>query len=572
MNLLSQSAFLKGLGWSLMDSVWQLGFLWLMYHLLTIKGNKLTAASRYNLALLSLLGGISLFLLGIVYRVISGNTSSSLFSDVILLNYDLSTPLTENIVSYISGAYILIALLLISKLFYQYRFTRRLTSEGLLKADPDLRVFVQERSGQMGIKRKVEVWLSSMVDAPMTIGFFKPVILLPVAVVNQLSIHQAQAILLHELEHIRRNDYLVNLVIAFSSALLFFNPFAKSLISILKKERENSCDDRVLYYDYSITEYASALLLLEKQRNQHHHTALKAIGNNRNFLLNRVKRIVNGDLQRTPIDLGLVSLFGLFLTIALVGWYKKEVSIKGPDAMLPFVFAALEPTIDEEDPIQPSEKPSYKADFLTGSKNSFEYNAPLDATSNHEIVHENVKEPTGETLEMMFDYVEDKIVRDYSINEKQEITNLNEPLDAIGPGAPYIPSSSLDFQLMEDTTITRFKVATVHEKLAKEALQKAILELEKICKENEGLEKLAEIDLKKLREELKATNATSMNWQEIESEIREANAQIRNNVRVKEELEKFNKNRIMHQEKVNKLKEQILLERLGSKEKKIVEL
>lgn len=573
MNLLSQSAFLKGLGWSLMDSIWQLGLLWLIYHLLTVRGKKLTAASRYNLALLSLLGGLSLFLAGICYRVISGNTASSLFSGVILINYDFSSGLSQSIISFISGAYILIAMLLIIKLFFQYRYTRKLTTEGLLKADPGLRIFVQERSGQMGIRRKVEVWLSSMVDAPLTIGFWKPIILLPVAVVNQLSVHQAQAILLHELEHIRRNDYLVNLVIAFSSAILFFNPFAKSLVSILKKERENSCDDRVLYYDYSIREYAAALLLLEKQRNREHHTALRAIGNNRHFLLNRVKRIVNGDLQKTPIDLGLVSLFGLFLTVALVGWYKKESAIKGPDAMLPFVYAALEPVTREETPAKQHIHPSRTQGFLSNQGTALtEGNNLSETVGEKEIVVETIASLPAEELDLRVQYVEDKITRDYSIIENKAIPIPESPLNAYGPEGPYIPSSSLDFQLMEDTTINRLKVATIHEQLAKEALQKAILELEKLCKENDGLEKLAEIDLQKLREELKVTSSTSINWQEIEREIRDANAQIRNNVKVKEELERFNKNRIMHQEKVNKLKEQILLERLGSKEKRIVEL
>ena len=576
MNLLSQSAFLRGLGWSLMDSVWQLGFLWLMFHLLTSGGKKFSAASRYNLALLSLLGGVSLFLGGIIYRVSSNDFSSPLLSRVFQVDYDLSFSTLQQVLSYISGLYIIIAMVLVSRFFFQYRYTRQLRTLGLKKASPELRVFVQERSGQMGIKRKVEIWFSSLVDAPLTIGFFKPVILLPVAVMNQLNLKQAEAILLHELEHIRRNDYLVNLVIAFSSTLLFFNPFARNLVAILKKERENSCDDRVIYFDYSVSEYASALLVLEKQRNNVHATALQAIGNNKNLLLNRVKRIVTGEKTRTPIDLGLVTLFGLFMTIALVGWYKEELAIKGPDTFLPAVYAAID---QEQDELDPSTLTKNTSDRLMGpiserNNQVIVLQHPQDLQEHPAgdiiVIHADDQEFPAEGQDYQVEFVDNKINRDYSINEPGEVPAPPPP--PVGPAGPYIPSTSLAFQLMEDTSINRYKIATVHEQMAKEALQKALIELEKLCSENEGLDKLAEIDLKKLKQELKKSTEVAANWQQIEAEIRNANAQMQNNVRIQQELEKFHKNRVLHQEKVNKIKEQILLERLGSSGKKTVVL
>ena len=116
----------------------------------------------------------------------------------------------------------------------------------------------------MGIKKDVRMWFSDLVDTPLTIGFWKPVILLPVAAINHLSLQQAEAIILHELNHIKRNDYFINFLIACMDIILFFNPFVRVLTNIIKSERENSCDDMVLQFRYDAGHYASALLLLEK--------------------------------------------------------------------------------------------------------------------------------------------------------------------------------------------------------------------------------------------------------------------------------------------------------------------
>ena len=65
---------------------------------------------------------------------------------------------------------------------------------------------VQQLAEQLEIKRKVQVWVSRYIDTPMIIGFLKPTILIPLASINQLSVKQLEAILLHELAHIKRND------------------------------------------------------------------------------------------------------------------------------------------------------------------------------------------------------------------------------------------------------------------------------------------------------------------------------------------------------------------------------
>ncbi len=84
------------------------------------------------------------------------------------------------------------------------------------------------------------------------------------AVINQLSTRQMEAVLLHELAHIRRHDYLLNLIINIIRTILYFNPFARAFVGIIESEREKNCDELVLQFQYGGYDYASALLSLEK--------------------------------------------------------------------------------------------------------------------------------------------------------------------------------------------------------------------------------------------------------------------------------------------------------------------
>jgi hypothetical protein len=127
------------------------------------------------------------------------------------------------------------------------------------------------------------------VQSPVTVGFLKPVILIPVAAINQLSTQQVEAIILHELYHIRRFDYLVNLVINFIKTILYFNPFVKLFVDTIERERENSCDEMVIQYQYQPAEYATALLMLGK--NNQEQMLLAASGKNID-LLQRVETIL----------------------------------------------------------------------------------------------------------------------------------------------------------------------------------------------------------------------------------------------------------------------------------------
>src|SRR6478735_10826678 len=231
---LVQSSFLRALGWSLIDSVWQMGILWVLYLGITANGKRFNASKRHSLALLSIAGGSTWFLSELIYNLVNpGGIAFTATRETVIYHFTTLTPGLDSVLPILSIAYLFVCPMLFIRLIRQYRLTRKLSIDGLQKIHPELRLFTQQHSKQLNISRKIQIWLSANIDSPLTIGFWKPMILLPLAAVNKLSIEQSEAIILHELNHIRRNDYLVNLLVAFSTVVLFFNPFARSLARIL---------------------------------------------------------------------------------------------------------------------------------------------------------------------------------------------------------------------------------------------------------------------------------------------------------------------------------------------------
>ncbi|HXB07659.1 MAG TPA: M56 family metallopeptidase [Puia sp.] len=309
MPLLTHSALLKALGWTLLNSLWQMGLLWLTYQLLQRIFSQAPSRFRHGLALTLLafgaLGSVVTFVAAYFF---DGGAAGS-------LGYFL--PATDNrmvplILPYCSSLYLLVLGGLLIRYSHQYLYSRRLTRDGLSKMPAEFRVFVASTGRRMGIRPLVQIYLSALVDVPLTLGFLKPVILVPMAMMSNLNPHQVEAILIHELAHIRRKDYLLNLGVTVIGLLFFFNPFTRLLIGHLQREREHCCDEEVLQFRYDPHAYVSALLSLARQHRQG-RIALAATGSGGDqLLLQRARKILQQ--KRTERRPGARPFILLFLT------------------------------------------------------------------------------------------------------------------------------------------------------------------------------------------------------------------------------------------------------------------
>lgn len=142
------------------------------------------------------------------------------------------------------------------------------------------------------IRRKIKMLESGIVKVPVVLGVLKPVILLPVGLLAHLPANEIEAILLHELAHIQRRDYLVNLLQNFAETIFFFNPALMWVSSMIREERENCCDDIAISVTNSKSNFINALIAFQEYKYQGSAYTV-AFPGRKNQLLNRVKRIVS---------------------------------------------------------------------------------------------------------------------------------------------------------------------------------------------------------------------------------------------------------------------------------------
>ena len=144
-------------------------------------------------------------------------------------------------------------------------------------------------SARLRLSRPILLLESSLADTPMVLGHLRPLILVPVGLLAGLPAGQIEAILLHELAHIRRHDYLVNVLQRLLEGLLFYHPAVWWVCSVIRAERENCCDDVVVSIAGDAHEYAVALAALEQNRWSARKPAIAATGGS---IVSRVRRLL----------------------------------------------------------------------------------------------------------------------------------------------------------------------------------------------------------------------------------------------------------------------------------------
>jgi uncharacterized protein (TIGR03435 family) len=188
----------------------------------------------------------------------------------------------------------------------------RKLKRGASPAGPELEDIVRRLKRRLRVSAPVRLCISAAVRVPTAIGWLRPYILLPVTALTGLSEAQITAILAHELAHIRRHDYIVNLLQTAVETVLFYHPAVWWVGRQMRLEREHCCDDIAVAICGSAFEYASALAELEQIRDRIPAPALAATGGD---LLGRIRRVL-GREDHTSRSLGGIAAAALALSIA----------------------------------------------------------------------------------------------------------------------------------------------------------------------------------------------------------------------------------------------------------------
>lgn len=314
MQSILQSHFLQSLAYALIKSIWQLGLLWLVVIFL-FAIFKLSSSQKFVVAFIAQITGFILFL----FAIIKGVSVSYITSPSPEFYLEKAAVFFQIIMPLIAAFYILILCWQIVKFIFNYRFAQNLRNTNLTKMPAMSRVFVDELTAAFSLNKKVKIYLSKNIRCPLTIGFLKPVILIPLAAVNYLSKEQMEAVIVHELAHIKRADYLINLLQCCIDKILFFNIFSRLFTNIIERERENACDDWVLQFKYNSFHYAEALIKLGKLQTSY-SLAMAVAGKKENVLLSRIKRLIYASEKKSFYTHGSLqfSFFSLIIAASLL--------------------------------------------------------------------------------------------------------------------------------------------------------------------------------------------------------------------------------------------------------------
>ena len=204
------------------------------------------------------------------------------------------------------------------------RTANRLTRRGAQPAEPEWQEMLERLAARLAVTRPVRLLQSALVKVPTAIGAFRPVILLPASVFTGLPARGLEALIAHELAHVRRHDYLVNLIQTAAETLLFYHPAVWWVSSRIRAEREQCCDDLAIAATGDARSYARALVRLEEMRGAAPRLAVAAGGGN---LWKRVLRLLSEAPPSAPAS-GWVSAT---LALAMVFVIGAAARVGSPD-------------------------------------------------------------------------------------------------------------------------------------------------------------------------------------------------------------------------------------------------
>lgn len=322
---------LSSVSWTLIHSVWQGILLAVLAGSIILATRKSSVILRYNLLSMLFVGFLIVVGLTFCYEFAPGSeTITRLNLPMMQANAGTDLPdataytLSDSIIEYLNRQagliaaiwFVIFAIRLIG-IFHSLNHIYRIRNYKTFAPSDYWRDRIARLAQQINIKSSVILLESALVKVPSVTGFLKPMILVPIGMLSNLPQDQVEAILLHELAHIRRKDYAINLLQHLAEMMFFFNPGLLWLSSLIRDEREHCCDDIALGLVENKANFVHALVSFE-QFNLNNQLAVGFAGK-KNHLLSRAKRIIHNDNQSLNVfEKTFLSLSFAIVTIVLV--------------------------------------------------------------------------------------------------------------------------------------------------------------------------------------------------------------------------------------------------------------
>ncbi len=327
------------LGWTLLHFCWQAAAIALVYRIVDLAlPGKARSNVRYGLALAALLSMFVVSLATFVYektRAANGvamlvpQVAQQLRDEVSMMpavGAGLMTHTGQRIdlaeyaarwMPWLDAAWLVGVLMLSVRTVGGWWLIRRLRRSGLAQVPESVLGSLTRLSQRMGVRRRIDLRISGRISGPLAMGVFRSLILLPASILTALNEEQLEVVLAHELAHIRRADYLWNILQSMIETLFFFHPAVWWVSNKLRQQRELCCDDAALACCSDPLVYATALLRLEEQRSSRLHLAMALDGHEAaSGLRDRIIRIL-GEAPQSRREIAPLSLLGVCVMLSL---------------------------------------------------------------------------------------------------------------------------------------------------------------------------------------------------------------------------------------------------------------
>ncbi|MER0440147.1 M56 family metallopeptidase [Emticicia sp. W12TSBA100-4] len=334
----------SALGWTLIHSIWQGFAILLVFGILYYIFKPSITRYRLGIGALTLQFVAAIATFFTVYQPVS--TSTALQSNLTFGNFFLNNPnliftpkklsLLQQVEFFLQNnldVFVMIWLvgttLLLLRLLVGFTHVQSLKVQQVNPISADIQALMNNLLEKTQMPATIKLLESARASVPMTIGWLKPVVLLPVGMASGLTIKQLEAILAHELAHIKRYDYLVNIFQNFVEILFFFHPATWFISGKVRDERENCCDDFAVEICGDSLVLAKALTQVASYQQQ--PRLAMAFGAKRQTFMDRIKRII-GINDTKPMSYGnWAAVLGMILVVALgITYAQKEIKKDSP--------------------------------------------------------------------------------------------------------------------------------------------------------------------------------------------------------------------------------------------------
>lgn len=343
-------------GLALIHFSWQGFLLGSLLSLILIAMRQRSANARYAVCLLTML----LMLLAPITTtmvILSGIPTPLHGAAVTLRLLQPGTPGTswlDPLLPWLTGGWALGTFFLQLRLLLDWMRARRMQRVGIRLLPKQWLRELDDLQACLGIRKAVRILESSLVSVPSTIGWSRPIILIPAGILSILTPPQLRAVIAHELAHIRRHDYLINLLQNVFESVLFFHPMTWWVSERLRVEREYCCDDVAVSACGSSLNYAQALSSLEEFRGLDSHGVLASTGGN---LMRRISRMLesgtNLSASRASWLPPVLGVAGVVAMVAVISTGCESDGLTGVDV----ADAAVGPAAAAVEPISPTPHP-----------------------------------------------------------------------------------------------------------------------------------------------------------------------------------------------------------------------